>query len=472
MSHSNSSLVERLFAAGNPRSVQDWEGRDGYYVAACRVSADDVPHLVDIARRWTDLDWQDDVDDDEWDGSEEAQLLPVTAWRTLADLRADAAVEPLVEMLRALDDAMDDWASDDLPRVFGKIGASAIEPLVAVARDRAAAEFIRSIAVRSLRRVVDCHPPTRDRIVPFLVQWMAGAADDDIDFNSILLVELVELHAVEAAESIERAFAGNLLDVGMMGDWEKVRKQLGVQGLGLKMPEDPYNSIDTLRENLGVGIFSDQPIFMLGEIEHDAEQAYYQRAEDTFSKSSEARQVIDRHGDLAWFRMLLEFGINYLGETVDQMTLESVREFLLSHVPRKVAVEPKEAATLVGELAAFWEYLDRVYQLPQAKTIVAWLGTNGLVAQVKARLSDSANFGMGKSFVMAGKRAGYDMTTQADLDAFMTSYNQSLRLADAETLPPSPSPSRATRPIVGKPKIGRNDPCPCGSGKKFKKCCM
>ena len=24
---------------------------------------------------------------------------------------------------------------------------------------------------------------------------------------------------------------------------------------------------------------------------------------------------------------------------------------------------------------------------------------------------------------------------------------------------------------VGKPKVGRNDPCPCGSGKKFKKCC-
>jgi SWIM/SEC-C metal-binding protein len=22
------------------------------------------------------------------------------------------------------------------------------------------------------------------------------------------------------------------------------------------------------------------------------------------------------------------------------------------------------------------------------------------------------------------------------------------------------------------PKIGRNDPCPCGSGKKFKKCCV
>ena len=26
-------------------------------------------------------------------------------------------------------------------------------------------------------------------------------------------------------------------------------------------------------------------------------------------------------------------------------------------------------------------------------------------------------------------------------------------------------------PVIRKPKVGRNDPCPCGSGKKFKKCC-
>jgi SEC-C motif-containing protein len=22
------------------------------------------------------------------------------------------------------------------------------------------------------------------------------------------------------------------------------------------------------------------------------------------------------------------------------------------------------------------------------------------------------------------------------------------------------------------PKVGRNEPCPCGSGKKYKKCCL
>ncbi|MGH7271990.1 MAG: SEC-C metal-binding domain-containing protein [Polyangiaceae bacterium] len=30
----------------------------------------------------------------------------------------------------------------------------------------------------------------------------------------------------------------------------------------------------------------------------------------------------------------------------------------------------------------------------------------------------------------------------------------------------------ARTPPRAAPKIGRNDPCPCGSGKKFKKCCV
>ena len=32
-------------------------------------------------------------------------------------------------------------------------------------------------------------------------------------------------------------------------------------------------------------------------------------------------------------------------------------------------------------------------------------------------------------------------------------------------------PTRIETIIRGQPKVGRNDPCPCGSGKKYKKCC-
>ena len=29
-----------------------------------------------------------------------------------------------------------------------------------------------------------------------------------------------------------------------------------------------------------------------------------------------------------------------------------------------------------------------------------------------------------------------------------------------------------SKTVVKEDKIGRNDPCPCGSGKKYKKCCL
>jgi SEC-C motif-containing protein len=35
---------------------------------------------------------------------------------------------------------------------------------------------------------------------------------------------------------------------------------------------------------------------------------------------------------------------------------------------------------------------------------------------------------------------------------------------DGELVPP-------VTEVRSQPKVGRNDPCPCGSGKKYKKCC-
>ncbi len=48
--------------------------------------------------------------------------------------------------------------------------------------------------------------------------------------------------------------------------------------------------------------------------------------------------------------------------------------------------------------------------------------------------------------------------------------------ASAETPPSGASrqqgaPPRKKQPVKVGPKVGRNDPCPCGSGKKYKKCC-
>jgi len=36
---------------------------------------------------------------------------------------------------------------------------------------------------------------------------------------------------------------------------------------------------------------------------------------------------------------------------------------------------------------------------------------------------------------------------------------------------PQGVPEKAKQIKLQQPKVGRNDPCPCGSGKKYKKCC-
>ncbi len=61
------------------------------------------------------------------------------------------------------------------------------------------------------------------------------------------------------------------------------------------------------------------------------------------------------------------------------------------------------------------------------------------------------------------KREGVDTSDAADRQAWIRAHRKDLRrLQGKEPTPPLVRPE---------PKIGRNDLCPCGSGKKYKKCC-
>jgi preprotein translocase subunit SecA len=42
--------------------------------------------------------------------------------------------------------------------------------------------------------------------------------------------------------------------------------------------------------------------------------------------------------------------------------------------------------------------------------------------------------------------------------------------AGAQRMPPPQGPRQSVQPVRVEKKVGRNDPCPCGSGKKYKNC--
>ena len=66
---------------------------------------------------------------------------------------------------------------------------------------------------------------------------------------------------------------------------------------------------------------------------------------------------------------------------------------------------------------------------------------------------------MGKSLLKDAESMGYDLTKREDIDEFLKVYNK-----DKEKKFLQQDQVKIAGP-------GRNDPCPCGSGKKYKKCC-
>jgi hypothetical protein len=86
--------------------------------------------------------------------------------------------------------------------------------------------------------------------------------------------------------------------------------------------------------------------------------------------------------------------------------------------------------------------LERAFGLGGMAQCAAVLG-KGAEAKLRQRLSDPRYFGMAKSFVMAGMKAGYDMRTKEGADAWMRVANS--RLANGAAPRPASNPDPAKK---------------------------
>ena len=65
------------------------------------------------------------------------------------------------------------------------------------------------------------------------------------------------------------------------------------------------------------------------------------------------------------------------------------------------------------------------------------------------------------------KADGVDLKDKAAVEAWVNSHKKEI---ESGSLEGADIPKVETVVKMG-PDVGRNDPCPCGSGKKYKKCC-
>ena len=216
------SLVEALRNRGDARGTARWPEGDPDYVSEYSLTIEHISALIWLATQRIDAPPENEVG-----------YGPVHAWRALGQLRAVEAVQPLLDIQDELDELDDDWYLEEFHHVFGLIGPPAIEPLAAYLSDDSHHEFPRGKAANGLREIARHFPEVRERVVAILTAELARHQTDLGSLNGLLVGDLLELEAVESAETIERAFAGNVVDPRVAGDWGDVRQALGVPGLGV-----------------------------------------------------------------------------------------------------------------------------------------------------------------------------------------------------------------------------------------------
>jgi hypothetical protein len=199
-----------------------------------------------------------------------------------------------------------------------------------------------------------------------------------------------------------------------------------------------------------------QPVFdSKGTYLEEQAVRYEQALMDQFAASPEGQAITQRGTELGWARAMLHYAITYACVTPPTMTVNDLEEVVYTLFPRKVITARGDGAEIIQELRAFWHFLARVYQLPQARQLLARL-TPQAVRRLERELQEPANFGMAKSFVLLGQQAGFEMESPEGMRAWVEAYNATVAPRRAAA---SRNRGPATRKQVrGVPKGTRNAP--------------
>lgn len=138
-----------------------------------------------------------------------------------------------------------------------------------------------------------------------------------------------------------------------------------------------------------------------------------------------------------WIGTFIEMAYNYGEFTLPKMTKGDAQLVMENILPRKLTLlEPSEAEDAIPELVAFWTFLKQEYKLRSAGAIAKYL--TSIQDKFAGWMFDPARGGIAKNFMMQGMQAGYDMSSQADVEAFQAEYNQRIK-ADPQNNPLMPA---------------------------------
>jgi hypothetical protein len=162
-----------------------------------------------------------------------AMWAPIHAMRAMIQIGSDATIEPLARLLEHDDtvdsEEIDEWCLEEIPPALGRMGDRALPRCRALLADHSKHVYSRLSAAVALAKMADQHPELRAQCVTALEEQLSTFERNDPEWNGWLVAELVHLKAVESAGAIERAFAADIVDETIVGDWDEVKASLGLR---------------------------------------------------------------------------------------------------------------------------------------------------------------------------------------------------------------------------------------------------
>jgi hypothetical protein len=195
-----------------------------------------------------------------------------------------------------------------------------------------------------------------------------------------------------------------------------------------------------------------EPVFdSKGRYLEEQATRYEQALMDQFAASPEGQAIKERGTELGWAGAMIHYAVDYRGVTPPRMTSSDLEAVIYDLFPRKVITERGDGAEIIQELRAFWHFLERVYQLPQARQLLSRLRPQA-ARRLERELQEPANFGMAKSFVLMGKEAGFDMESPEGMRAWVEAYNATVAPTMAAAAPTKKKGRAATKGTRSAPR--------------------
>ncbi len=440
---------------------------------------------------------------------------PGHALRLLGELGAAEAVGPLLGLF-ARDE---DWLIAALPECLGQLGEPALRPVYALLAERTQQVSTRYLCSTALVRMAQRHPHLRADVVAMLAVRLAPGecqSPDDETVNGHIIADLLDLHPVEALPAIQRAFHEDHVDQRIVA-LQDVQSELGLllsgPALSRRGPSAQEKELrlwlrctacDYVRRHAVGTVYIDQGTMARrknGEETPYSEFVITQSitcpkcgAVDQYAMTGEAHlaltaelftlmaraQGTDLPGDDGATRIAFtRFTVDGDREMHPYAALEMYRDQVAEH-PGDTGLRVRYANVLrfLGRRDAAVEQYRMVVQADpanvEAPVNLARLARDAGDRAEARRIYQHVLDVIPTSTLSEQEQEDY---LSAAYDALRELIEEDLaHLGVPKSVPArpvAPRQSAAAAPTLPRQarRVGRNDPCPCGSGKKYKKCC-